>query len=136
MTASRAAAVLARGQKKAESLMVDTGELRGPDVRGALDPVTREYAYTPGPLKYQGKAKVQTTDTMGNARDAAERSVMITRFEVHLPISAPAAAVDDVWTTTASAHDPELVGARCRVASLVHKSFPTARRLAVEEVQS
>lgn len=136
MTASRADAVLARGQKKAESLMVDTGELRGPDVRGAMDPVTRQYAYTPGALKYRGKAKVQTTDTMGNARDAAERSVMVTRFEVHLPISAPDAAVDDIWTTTASVHDQQLVGTRLRVASLVHKSFPTARRLSVEEVQS
>lgn len=127
---------LLAGRAAAEALMVDTGELRGPDVRGALDPDTGQYAVTPGPLRYTGKAKLQTTDTIGNRGDAAERVVMTTRFELHLPMSAPAAAVDDVWTPTTSELDPELVGRRFRVASLVHKSFMTARRLAVEEVQS
>lgn len=94
------------------------------------------YPVTPGPLKYAGKAKMQTTDTMGEPAHAAERVVMRTRFELHLPMSAPAAAVDDIWTMTASVLDPELSGRRWRVASLIHKSFMTARRLAVEEVQS
>lgn len=116
--------------------MVDAGELRGPDVKGPLNPSTGQYPITPGPLKYSGKAKVQTTDTIGNASEAAERIVMLTRFEVHLPMTAPAAAVDDVWTCTASVLDPELVGRRFRVVSLLHKSLMTARRLAVEEVQS
>lgn len=116
--------------------MVDAGELRGPDVRGALNQTTGLYPVTPGALKYAGKAKLQTTDTIGNRTSAAERIVMTTRFEVHLPMDAPAAAVDDVWTFTAAELDPELVGRRFRVASLVHKSFLTARRLAVEEVQS
>lgn len=133
MTATGA---LLRGRAKAEKLMVDAGELRGPDVRGALDPATNEYSVTPGPLKYSGKAKLQTTDTIGNRADAIERVVMTTRFELHLPMSAAAAAVDDVWTSTSAELDPELVGRRFRVASLVHKSFMTARRLAVEEVQS
>lgn len=120
----------------AEALMVDAGELRAPDVRGAKDPVTGKYTYTPGALRYEGSAKVQTTDTIGNKGDAAERVIMTTRFELHLPMSAPAAAVDDVWTCTSSVLDPQLVGRRFRVASLVHKSFMTARRIAVEEVQS
>jgi hypothetical protein len=51
-------------------------------------------------------------------------------------MSAPAAAVDDIFTVTSSVLDPELAGCRFRVASLVHKTFMTARRLAVEEVQS
>lgn len=116
--------------------MVDAGELRGPDVLGALDPVTGKYAVQPGPLKYAGKAKIQTTDTIGDAKQAAERIVMRTRFEVDLPMSAPAAAVDDVWRPTASVLDPELVGRRFRVVSLLHKSYMTARRLTIEEVQS
>lgn len=115
--------------------MVDAGELRGPDVKGPLN-ADRTYSPTPGPLKYAGKAKMQTTDTMGDPKQAAERVVMRTRFELHLPMSAPTAAVDDVWTMTASALDPELVGRRFRVASLLHKSFMTARRITVEEVQS
>lgn len=133
MTATDA---LVRGRERAEELMVDTGELRGPDIRGALDPDTGQYAVTPGPLKYTGKAKIQTTDTIGNRSDAAERIVMTTRFELHLPMSAPAAAVDDVWTPATSNLDQELVGRRFRVASLIHKSLMTARRLAVEEIQS
>lgn len=116
--------------------MVDAGELRAPDTKGSIDETTGQYAAIPGTLKYSGMAKVQTTDTIGNANDAADRVVMETRFEVHLPMSAPAAAVDDVWTCTTSVLDPQLVGRRFRVASLVHKSFMTARRLAVEETQS
>lgn len=134
MSASEA---IEAGRDAAEELMEnDAGELRARDVRGALDPVTRKYAYTPGALKYSGAAKIQTTDTIGNKGDAAERVIMTTRFELHLPMSAPAAAVDDVWTHTSSELDPQLVGRRFRVASLIHKSFMTARRVAVEEVQS
>lgn len=116
--------------------MVDACELRGADVRGARDPATNQYVMTPGPLRYAGRCKVQTTDTIGRGAAAGERVVMVTRFEVHLPVSAAAAKVGDVVTITASVNDPQLVGRRFRVASLVHKSFPTARRLAVEEVQS
>lgn len=123
-------------RRLAEELMIDAGELRGPDVKGPLNPTTGQYPMTPGELKYAGKAKVQTTDTIGNKGDAAERVVMTTRFELHLPMDAPAAEVDDIWTHTSSVLDPQLVGRRFRVASLVHKSFMTARRLAVEEVQS
>lgn len=116
--------------------MVDELELRGPDERGPLDPDTCQYTSTPGPLKYAGPGKVQTTDTIGNVADAAERVVMVTRFGAHLPMSAPAAAVDDVVTVQASVLDPQLVGRRFRVVSLIHKSFMTARRLSVEEIQS
>lgn len=116
--------------------MIDACELRGPDIKGPLNPTTRQYPVTPGALRYSGMAKVQTTDTIGNANDAAERVVMRTRFEVHLPMSAPAAEVDDVIAITASELDPQLTGRRFRVVSLVHKTFMTARRLAVEEVQS
>lgn len=128
-------AVLA-GRAAAEALMVDAGELRGPDVRGPLNPATGKYDVQPGPLKYSGKAKHQTTDTIGDAKEAAERVVMRTRFEVHLPMSAPAAAVDDVWTCTSAVLDPELAGRRFRIVSLLHKTFMTARRITVEEVQS
>lgn len=127
---------LLAGRELAEAQMLDAGELRGPDTKGPLDTTTRRYPITPGSLKYAGAAKVQTTDTIGNAKDAAERLIMTTRFEVHLPMSAAAAAVDDVWTCTSSELDPQLVGRRFRVVSLVHKSFMTARRLAVEEIQS
>lgn len=126
---------LLAGRDLAEELMIDAGELRGPDVKGPLGP-DRTYTPTPGPLKYTGKAKMQTTDTIGDPKSAAERVVMRTRFELHLPMSAPAAAVDDVWTMTSSVLDPELAGRRFRVVSLLHKSFMTARRITVEEVQS
>jgi hypothetical protein len=130
-----AESVLLSGRQAAEALMVDAGELRGPGTR-VLDEDTGQYVVTPGPVKYSGKAKIQTTDAIGNDSEAGDRLVMTTRFRVDLPMGAPSAAVDDVFTVTSSLHDPELVGCRFRVASLVHKTFMTARRLAVEEVQS
>lgn len=133
MSASEA---IEAGREAAEELMVDAGELRGPDVKGTLNTTTGKYPVTPGTLKYAGAAKIQTTDTIGDPKQAAERIVMRTRFELDLPMSAPAAAVDDVWTHTASELDPELVGRRFRIVSLLHKSFMTARRITVEELQS
>lgn len=127
---------LLAGRDAAEELMIDAGELRGADVKGAPNQTTGKPSVTPGALKYAGKAKIQTTDTIGNPAEAVERVVMRTRFELHLPMAAPAAAVDDVWTCTASELDPQLVGKRFRVVSLIHKSMMTARRIAVEELQS
>jgi hypothetical protein len=127
---------LVAGRAAAEALMVgEQGELRGPDTRGPMNP-DGTYPVVPGVLKYAGIGKVQAADTIGNEAEAGERMVMVTRFEVHLPVSAPQSAVGDVWTPTASAGDPQLVGRRFRVTSLMHKSHPTARRLAVEETQS
>lgn len=113
----------------------ETGELRGPDTQGPIGE-DGTYPVVPGALKYSGIGKVQTTEALGNDADAGDRLVMVTRFRVDLPMSAPQAAVDDVWTPTASEHDPQLVGKRFRVVSLTQKSYMTARRLAVEEVQS
>lgn len=127
--------LLARGRGRAEALMVDTGELRGPDTK-VLNEATGQYAVTPGALKYAGKGKVQTTDAIGNAANAGDRAIMVTRYEVHLPISAATAVVDDVWSVTSAPNDSELVGRRFRVTSLMHKTHPTARRIAVEETQS
>lgn len=128
--------LLARGREFAEELFVDSGELRGPDVDGPLDEATGQYTKVPGTLKYAGPAKAQTTETIGRATDSGERTKMVTRFELHLPMSAPAAAVDDIWRWTTVLYDPELLGRKFRVASLMHKSFLTARRMTVEEVQS
>jgi hypothetical protein len=128
--------ILDAGRDLAEELMVDACELRAPDVQGSLNETTNTYTPTPGALRYSGACKVQTTDTIGQDRAAGERLTTTTRFEVHLPMSAAAAQVDDVITITASQSDPQLVGRRFRVASLVHKTWMTARRTAVEEVQA
>lgn len=113
----------------------EEGELRGPDTR-VLDEDSGQYTYTPGSLKYAGIGKVQSTDAIGNDADAGDRAIMVTRAEVHLPIAAPIAAVDDVWTQTASLVDPQMVGRRFRIASKEPKSLATVRRLAAEETQS
>lgn len=127
--------ILDAGRDLAEELMVDAGELHAPDVR-VWDEGAGTYAHTPGVLRYSGKAKAQTTDTIGHDAEAGDRTTVSTRFEIHLPMSASTAAVGDMFTFTASATDPQLVGRRFRVASLVHKTWMTARRIAVEEVQS
>ncbi len=131
-----AASATMRGRRLAERDMVDACTLRAPDVQGVLNETTNEYETTPGALRYSGRCKVQTTDTIGRDQTAGERLTTATRFEVHLPMTAAAAAVDDVITVTSSLTDPQLAGRRFRVASLVHKSFMTARRIAVEELQA
>jgi hypothetical protein len=127
--------LLDAGRSLAQALMADSVELRAPNIR-VLNETTGQYEETPGALKYSGAGKVQTTDTIGQGREAGDREIAVTRFEVHLPMSAAQAAVDDVITVTVSVLDPQLVGKRFRVASLVHKTYMTARRLAVEELQS
>jgi len=129
-----ALSALLRGQAMAEEQMIDAGQLREPDTR-VLNQTTGQYTDTVGALVYEGKAKLQTTDTIGHSATANDRVVVSTRFELHLPVSAPQAEVGQVWTTTVSV-DPQLVGKRFRVASLVEKTYLTARRLAVEEIQS
>lgn len=129
--------VLDDARQFAESLMLDTGELRGPDVRGALNESTQQYTYTPGALKYSGKCKIQLrVSATGASPVAGDRAMAVLRYEVHLPMSTAAAAVDDWFKVTASVSDPELVGRRFRVAALVHKTHMSARRLICEEVQN
>lgn len=117
--------------------MRDACRLNGPDVKGPLDEASGQYTPVAGTLRYAGRCKVQLrVSATGSEPVAGDRALTVLRYELHLPMTAAAAVVDDVVTITAAASDPELVGRRFRVAALVHKTDLTARRLIVEEVQT
>lgn len=127
---------LAEGRIAAESLMLDTCELRSPDVQGEMDPDTGQYPMVPGPLLWAGKCKVRMAESVAHTADAGERLVVTAQLEVHVPMSAAQVAVDDLVTITTSRNDPQLTGRRFRIESQRHGTYLTARRLSVAEQQN
>lgn len=130
-----AATAIARGRVFAESLMLDavtvthkTGESTDPDT-GVITP-TLSTVYT-------GICKVQHAGTRSaQSRDLGEASVQITHAQLHLPMTAVGIQADDVATVTASTLDPELVGKVFVIRAASHKSFLTARRYDIQDVDS
>lgn len=125
------ASLLARGQRAAETLMLDTCTVKyvsGSTLNGSgIDVPT----YT---TRFTSACKVQERGVQSVERDAGGREATIVRTFIHLPVSAGAVEVDDVLTITAAEHDAQLVGRVFRVLAPVGKSFATARRLEVEEI--
>lgn len=136
-------AALASGQRAAEALMTDSGIMRRPSGRAAQDPVTGSqgpgftdlFTLTADPV-YGGGAKIQTRNLVTRDVEAGGRTTVTVRVELHIPISAPAVMVGDVWEHTAvgEGSDPQLVGRKFRVTAPVGKSKATARRFEVEEI--
>lgn len=127
--------VTLRGRVAAEQGMLDTvqiqhktGEVTDPD----LGTVTPTYATV-----YAGKAKVQQGGVpVGQPKDLGEASVQITHLQLHVPVSVTGIQVDDIATVTASTLDADLVGRVFTIRSVAHKSFLTARRMDIEEIES
>lgn len=130
-----AIAAIRAGRRWAESLMVDACIIRrtiGPP--GELNPETGERTPAPTEAVYTGKCKVQTYEAHESKPDAGEHVFTVQRYSVHIPVSAPAIAVDDRIEITAAVADPHLIGRTYRVSGLLHKSLATAQRLLVDEV--
>lgn len=128
---------LTDGRQAAESLMLDTCVIRrktGRTTNGTTGKVTDTY----GSPIYEGPCKLQMRDAQPFVAEAGDRSVVLSRQELHLPIRATGIRVDDVATVTAVGPitDPDNLGRKLRVRGEMTKSMPTARRLAVEEAQS
>lgn len=124
---------LARGRAAAEARMVDactvqrkTGESEGPG--GVISPTWSQV--------YAGKCRVQVRTEAGSPADVGEASVIITRHEIHLPISAVGILEGDQVTMTAATYDPDLVGRTYAVRDVLTKSEATARRVTAVEVSS
>jgi hypothetical protein len=84
-------------------------------------------------LVYAGKCKVQTRQAQERNPEAGGATFTVQRYEVHVPVGAFRPAVGQVVTVTAATLDPYLAGRSFRVVALMHKTAPTAYRLAVEE---
>lgn len=128
---------LSRGRLAAEALMSDAGTMRRATGNTTQDPDTGSTVPEFADL-FTSKAKIQTRNLVAQTREVGGRTAVTVRVELHLPISAPAVTVGDVWEVTAvgALSDTQLLGRKFRVVAPVAKSLATARRLEVEEIVS
>lgn len=125
--------LVARGQARAEALMVDTCKIF--TVTSTFDPATGDMTETET-IAYQGKCKFQRYDGQTSSEDnVAWREVTHERLYCHVPVAVTGVAVDMQVEALTSA-DSELVGVEMHVKSLFGKTHATARRLLVEQVTS
>jgi hypothetical protein len=123
-----------RGRRAAERLMVDACTItRVTGQPGELDPDTGIRDPAPTATVYAGKCRVQTYEAHESTPDSAEHVYTVQRYAIHLPVAADV-QVDDQITVTASMLDAGLAGRSYRVVGLLHKTFATANRVAVDEI--
>lgn len=124
-----------RGRRAAERLMVDRCQVvRVTGQPGAtVDPVTGLRTPAPTATVYAGKCKVQTYEAHESAPDSGEHVFTVQRYTIHLPAGTDV-RVDDQITVTSAVLDAGLVGRSYRVVALLHKSFATSHRVAVDEI--
>ncbi|MEV4197019.1 DUF6093 family protein [Micromonospora globbae] len=134
------AAVLARGRRAAERLMVDRCVIRRrigetTDDDGNVIPTwTTVYdAEPPAPAGSGGKCRLKQTLAQPRPDEQGEADLLMVRRELQLPMSVVGVQADDVVTMTASRHDPDVVGREFVVRGLHHATHATKRRLQVEE---
>lgn len=127
------ASVLARGRVAAERSMIDactvrrkTGEAEGPG--GVITPTWADI--------YTGKCRVQVRAETGTQSNVGEAALILTRHEIHMPISAEGILEGDAVTITASLNDPDLIGRTYAVRDVLTKSEATARRVTAVDVTS
>lgn len=131
-----AISVTQRGRAAAEALMVDVVTVQHP-TSVTTDPetgvVTPVYSTV-----YSGKAKIQQSAPASAPTDVGEAAVYVGQLQVHLPVTTTTATVapDDLVTITACVLDASLVGQTFRLRGPAHKSFATARRFPMVEVDS
>jgi Family of unknown function (DUF6093) len=130
-----ATSITLRGRIAAEALMIDavvvkhrTGESTDPDT-GVVTPTFSTI--------YTGKAKIQHGGTRpAGTKELGQASIQVTHAQLHLPMSATGVQADDTATVTASTLDPELVGKVFVIRAASHKTYLTARRYDMEDVDS
>lgn len=134
---------MAEGRELAESLMLDTctiGDLgvpdTDPDTGEVITPIVPLYPNPAWPADHPWKAgpcKVQAWQSQESNPEAGGATLTVQRYQVHIPVGSYAPEIGHVVEIATAALDPNLVGRRYRVVALLHKSFATAYRLAVEE---
>lgn len=129
-----ASSVLLRGRAAAEALMADTCTIRRV-TSSSTDPDTgvRTPTYT---VIYTGRCKLQQRSAAASPTDVGEAELLASQLELHVPVSATGIRADDIATMNTSVLDPDLPAQVLTIRGEAHKSYPTARRLAVEELNS
>lgn len=123
---------------EAEALMLDVGTASRP---------TGGYTYDPSANGGQGgdvettsdlftsPCKIQSRNLVTQAAEVGERTAIVVRTELHLPVSTAPLTTGDLWeVTTPHALSTVPTGQRYRVVGPVGKTLATARRYDVEEV--
>lgn len=129
------AAVIEAGRRQAESLMIDTVEIRGPASGSTFDESTgRLTGGAPGAVLYSGPAKRVAAKRFEKQAASGGREYVDTRNELHLPMDAPRITAGAIATLLAAPKDPHAVGQRLYVAGPASGSLTTAQRLNVTEV--
>ena len=114
--------------------MVDTCTIRYPSTRGALNNSTGVHAVTLGAVIYQGQCKRQVGPSQAVV-ESGDREVTVARSELHVPVSAPRLPVGAICTIDSAPNDPSAVGVKLRVTGPSSKTFASAQRVNVTEVQ-
>jgi hypothetical protein len=86
-----------------------------------------DHPWKHGPCKVQGLDPQELNPEVGGA------ILTVQRYRVDIPVGGYAPAVGDVVALGVARFDPNLTGRKYRVVALLHKSYATAYRLAVEE---
>lgn len=129
-----AQSAILQGRAAAEQLMVDACSItRVTGAPGPIDPDTGQRTPAPTETVYTGKCRVQTYEAHEATPDSGEHVYTLQRYFIHLPVAATV-DVDDQITVTAAVMDPNLVGRSYRVVALLHKTYATANRVAVDEI--
>jgi hypothetical protein len=135
ISASRAAAALARGQVAATVLRVDDVDIRKQGgTTAAFDPALGYAPVTPNAPYYTGKAKIKPQVVHSAIQESAGQQITALGFIVSLPLSVTAVRPEDIITILAS-QDPANVGKKLRIASVKSSSTSTARRLVCLDYQ-
>lgn len=129
-----ATSITLRGRAAAEALMVDAVTVQhqtGSTTDQDTGVVTPTYSAV-----YSGKAKIQQSSPATAPSDVGEAAVFVGQLTLHLPVTSTTALVgpDDLVTVTACTLDGSLVGQTFRLRGPAHKSFATARRFPMVEV--
>lgn len=129
-----AASVTLRGRQAAEAMMLDAVTVQhqtGAATDGETGAVTPTYSTV-----YTGKAKIQQASPASTPTVIGEASLFVGQMTLHLPVTTATAAVgpDDLVTVTTCVLDPSLVGTTFRLRGPAHKSYATARRFPMVEV--
>ncbi len=116
-------ATLRRGQRLAESLMVDSCVCVRPGVKVTLPNGDDGFEDVP---VYSGRCKVQSFRPYETNIESAGRPVVTQRLEVHVPVGTGPFKIGDVFTV--EGHSVPL-----RVAGVDEKSMQSAQRLLVDQ---
>ena len=125
-----AASLIARGRTRALSLMTDTIKATRPGLV-STDPTTGAVS-APAETVYEGPGRWKAATTIPSADEVGTSDRVRTSGEVHLPVGPYKPLPGDVLECTGCVLDPNLIGRKTVVRSLVGGSQVTAYRIPIE----